>query len=523
MPLLLIICFFLSFCNPKDDAPIAEEKPKPSPELPSEPIGDTTIRITMDQFIGANAFIDDPIDKLKAVGFIREYHNWSWNEGNGAANYPGFPNNAIQFAPSYPGWSFDDYYANLNKEGVAVAPCIQGAVNWLHGGPNFPGQNKPTDAPGLDPALASSYHAKAFFMYQYAARYGSKKVPEAQLSVSANQAKLSGLGVVKYLEDWNEQDKTWEGRDAEFKPEEYAAMASANYDGHGNTMTKHGKKYGIKNADTSMRLVMGGLATLDLNYIKKMKTWFEANRADKKFAVDALNFHIYAFKDGASWQGGGPAVSPEASGFREKMTEIVKYRNENLPGKEVWVSEFGWDTNPESVLAPPKIGAMDIYEIQAIWLIRAYLELAAAGVDRAQMYMSRDVNPNDKTWFATCGIMGPKGDFTPKKSWYYIYTMKNILKNMRYAGELKDTNPNIRIYKFSEKGSSKSVYAIWAKTSEDLKITNHPIQLGAKATAVSLTTPVNGKITGEEKTLSSSEGRIVIDVSEKPVFVLVNE
>ena len=40
-------------------------------------------RPTVDEFIGTNAFIDDPIDALAApVGFVREYHNWGWdNEG----------------------------------------------------------------------------------------------------------------------------------------------------------------------------------------------------------------------------------------------------------------------------------------------------------------------------------------------------------------------------------------------------------------------------------------------------------
>ncbi|MCH5597915.1 hypothetical protein [Niabella ginsengisoli] len=389
MPFLIALCFVLSFCNTKNDSDIQNDPPNNNPINPPGPIVDPTNLITMDQFIGANAFIDDPIDKLKAVGFIREYHNWNWDEGDGAPTYPGFPNNQIQFAPSYPGWSFDEFYTNLSKEGVNVSPCIQGGVNWLQGSTNFPAQNKPIDAPGLSTTAPTSYHTKAFHMYQFAARYGSVKIDEKLLALASNQEKRSGLGLIKYMEDWNEQDKTWEGKDAYFSPEEYAAMASADYDGHVGTMNKYGKKYGIKNADSSMKLVMGGLASFDINYIKKMKLWFEANRSDKKFAADALNFHVYAFKDGVSWQGGGPAVSPEAAGFKRMLTEIVKYRNENLPGTEVWVSEFGWDTNPESVLSPPKIESMDVYEIQAIWLVRAYLEFAAAGRPCSNVYVKR--------------------------------------------------------------------------------------------------------------------------------------
>ena len=486
-------------------------------------ITDSTDTITMEHFIGANGFIDDPVDKLAALGFIREYHNWGWNEGNGSVSYQGFPYNQIRFAPSDPGWNFDEYYTNLKKAGVMVSPCIQNSVSWLQSNSNnFKGSKKPTDSPDLSPSDPYSYYAKSSFMYQFAARYGNAKVPDSTLLLAADQSRISGLGLIKYLEDWNEQDRDWEGSDAEFSPEEYAAMASADYDGHCNTMKKFGKRYGVKNADPSIKLVMGGLAGFKLDYIKRMKTWFEQNRNDKQFAADVLNFHVYAFKDGKSWQGGGPAVSPEEAGFREKLTKIVKYRNENLPGKEVWVSEFGWDTNPESVLCPPSIGSMDPEEVQGIWLIRAYMAFVAAGADRAQMFMSRDVNPNDKTWFSTSGLMGQKGDFTPKKSWYYVSTLKKVLTGMRYIGWETASDPDMLIYKFKDIHSSKGAYVLWTKTSKDYKVPRFPLQLSEKARNASMTALIPGKSNGSTTSLAIEKQKVFIDVSERPVFVLVD-
>jgi len=49
-------------------------------------------------FLGVNGFIDDPTDKLAAIGNVREYHSWSWCEGNGDAMYPGYPNNQNSFS-----------------------------------------------------------------------------------------------------------------------------------------------------------------------------------------------------------------------------------------------------------------------------------------------------------------------------------------------------------------------------------------------------------------------------------------
>src|SRR5690606_40361667 len=96
--------------------------------------------------------------------------------------------------------------------------------------------------------------------------------------------------------------------------------------------------------------------------LEQMKRWFATNRPDKKFAADVLNVHWYTWKDGNSWQGGGPALSPEEGRLKEVMQTIVEYRNKNLPELEVWISEFGWDTNPGSPLSPPAIGPFDTEE-----------------------------------------------------------------------------------------------------------------------------------------------------------------
>jgi hypothetical protein len=67
----------------------------------------------MDEFIGTNAFIDDPLDKMLVAGFIREYHPWNWDEGGiwmneGNEEYIGYPNNQNAWSPSYAGGCYVD-------------------------------------------------------------------------------------------------------------------------------------------------------------------------------------------------------------------------------------------------------------------------------------------------------------------------------------------------------------------------------------------------------------------------------
>src|SRR5690606_38182238 len=89
-------------------------------EQEKEPESTPHLQPTIDQFIGVNALVTSPIDKLLATGLVREYHPWMWNEGNIDFNsaaltstYKGYPNNLNKFSLSYVGFDFDDYYTKL--------------------------------------------------------------------------------------------------------------------------------------------------------------------------------------------------------------------------------------------------------------------------------------------------------------------------------------------------------------------------------------------------------------------------
>ena len=423
-------------------------------------------------------------------------------------SWEGSSNGNLQFAPSAAangGWNFDEYYTKLKKEGIDVVPCIQGTANWILGnGLKFESKNEKPLGIGKDPTLSASYIEHASHMYQYAARYGSRVVPVNTLKLTDNQKKVSGLNLIKYYENFNEPNKTWEKRASYFSPYEFAAMCSADYDGHESTM---GKNIGIKNADPNSKLVMGGLAGMDtfINYVELMKTWFENNRKDKKFAVDVLNFHTYAGK-----------MSPEASKMKENLSEIVKWRNTNLPDKEIWLTEFGWDTNVKSPTAAPS------YEAQANWLVRGYLAAMSAGIDRASMYMIRDVESWSSTKYATSGLVGQKGSWAPKTSWFYVYTMKNTLKDMVYDSVVKESS-NLYIYKFvsANKKSTKECYVLWCPTSNGTKINNYKLNIGKKqkATLINLE---EDYYDGIKTNLNITNSQVTLNVSERPSFVVVS-
>ncbi len=476
---------------------------------------------TIDQLIGINAFIDDPIGRIEAAGFAREYHSWAWDEGNHQKDYKGYPNNQIAWNPGAVEWNFDLFYQNLHQLGITISPVIQGNVPWLLPSNYYELMSKPV-LEGEDATDPASYQIHADYLFQFVARYGSNRLPSNALKLRADQERLTGLGYIRYLENWNEYDAWWKDRKVYFEPAEYAAMASADYDAD---QGKLGKTIGVKNADVQMKMVMSGTTTAELKHLEALKEWADVNRGGE-LPFDVINVHHYSNDYGGQFHKNSIGVSPEADGLEERMKKLVDYRNRFFPDKEVWITEFGYDTHPESPQRAPKIADYSQEEVQGQWLVRSFLAIAAAGIDRAAMYMLRDVNPNHALQFQTSGLVGNKDNgYTPKTSWYYIYTLKNRLTGMAFDREIKTENAAAKIYRFQhQKDNSRAAYVLWSPTDKGTTIERFFLQLGKKEQFVQLIELKKGDRDGVALPLEvNAKGEIQLEVSERPVFVLTSE
>lgn len=481
------------------------EQPYPAPTPPTPP--------TMDQFMGINTVISDPQGRVEAFGCAREYHDWDWDEGGSTA----YPDDTNQWFNSYlAGGNFDQYYHDLTLGGLLVAPCKKLSAAWLGLGNS---NDKPLPAgSNRDPLQPAAYVEHADHLYQFAARYGATSVADAKLKLAASEPRRSGLGYVHYIENWNEPDKTWLGRDAYFLPGEYAAMSSADADGHLGAM---GGNVGIRRADPTAKLVMAGLAGLNLDYLKSMKYWCDEHRGGN-VPWDVLNLHYYC-NDAGGQNNGMPTtgISPEAAGFRQQVAAVVDYRNRFLPDKEVWVSEFGYDVHPQSPQRAPAIGSTPAEEVQGRWIIRSFLALAAAGVDRAFLFMLRDPNTTDSTMFATSGLIEDYSHkFAVRPGWYYCNTLKERLRGCHYLADQNSGNTNVTIYQFADASGSVKAYALWCPTTNNVTVPGYALALTGNPASATLVTLTNGSPLGATTALAISNNVVTMDVSEKPVLVV---
>ena len=484
---------------------------------------------TVNDFMGLDAFIDDPSDEIVAIGNVREYHPWQWNEGDGDTSTPAYPHEPIALSPTSNGIPYDDYYKTFHDAGLINMPCVQGSVPWL-------GFNNPAVATGADVTVAASWVAHSKFFFQFAARYGAVAVPTAQLQLAASNTPKSGLGLVKYYEDGNELDENWTtGGDNLLSPAGMAAMNSADADGDQGRL---GPGFGLKTADPSAKLVMAGLAgsgkSSDLisnvtTYLDGMRAWASEHRSGS-FPADVINVHDYCFgPDAFDDADPRPGLSPEECGLAAQLKRLVAYRDQYVPGKELWLTEFGYDTADHSRLRAPAIGSASAEVVQGQWLVRSFLALFESGIDRAFLYVSRDdctgdveKCPNHNQQFNTAGILTEKGSEQPKVAWYYLATFRARLASFAYAGTLDTGSQHVSVARFYDAAKDKGAYVVWSPTSDGSTVSGFHLAVSSSASPSSLVTLDDASTTGKASTPVGAAGQVTLDVSETPQILLVD-
>ncbi|HSE56941.1 MAG TPA: hypothetical protein VLB02_02555, partial [Candidatus Paceibacterota bacterium] len=319
---------------------------------------------------------------------------------------------------------------------------------------------------------------------------------------------------VRMIELGNEPDGFWQNA-GYYLPFETAAMVSADYDGHCNTLRYRGETVGVKNAAPGMKVVLPAVSQHDPRYLKAMEFWFEHNRpCAPTFPADVINFHTYATTLGYQFAGNtGVSMPPEAFGIREQSESFVQFRNRYAPHAEVAMSEFGVDTYYEQHPNPthpwcgstvygnswayaPKVGPFDEKEVQGQWLARSYLEQAAAGLDFVNQFWLSDQYREEESCFTftTAGVLritnvtDYKPTYEPKVSWYYTQTLRTRLAGMQYESEKNVSNGlgtgTIRIMKFRSVATPSAVaYVLWSPTANNVTNPNFVLSLDTAASA----------------------------------------
>jgi len=495
-------------------------------------------QIKMKDLFGINAFewdfLQDPhnpndgskiyepkLDLMKSFSGLRHYMDWEKLEDS---------EGLYSFNPTTRGgWNYDAVYARCKLEGIMVVACLKNTPDWLF--KTYPeGQRDADNIPikyGAKRDDPKSYIAQARAIYQFAARYGANKNIDTSLLVLNHKPRWAGdqvntikvgLNLIKYVECANEPDKWWKGKKSEQTGREYAANLSAFYDGNKG---KLGKGVGVKTADPTMQVVMGGLAKPDVKFVREMVEWCKENRGYKPdgsvdLCFDVINFHMYS-NDNTKWFAkfisGKRGVAPETNNNMGGIADgFVKYAAELGKNMQVWTTETGYDLREESIQGVKAIGEKTVLLTQADWILRTSLMYARHGLNKVFFYEAYDSDApgtDSKNPFGTSGLLG---DGRRRPAADYLLQVTKLMGEYVYDNTIHQ-DPLVDVYKFRNKSMYILVVPDEKDRREDYTLDLHK----AKKARIHYLKPGADEMT--YKDFGTDNGMLTVNVTETPIFV----
>ena len=231
---------------------------------------------------------------------------------------------------------------------------------------------------------------------------------------------------------------------------------------------------------------------------------------------DIVNVHIYAEITGwPTWARSYPE-DPKI-GFLKDIGSVLTWRREHAPGKEVWLTEFGWDATTKP--APPTgdfakwIGSTETE--QAMWTVRGYMVLCALGVDRAYLYFF-----NDDDTPHLHGSSGLTRNFVPKPAFYAVAHLQKTIGDYRLTKVVRESQSQGYVYEFTHgEDAKKRVFAVWSAAGAGVKAT---VSTGAGKVIKAERTPLAAG-PAERVGVQGALGGIEVDAGELPVFVWIED
>ncbi len=459
--LAVVIGFTILSCRAKHDV-------NPSMSNP----GDTTPGVIatnkplMKDFIGLNGhFQFKPQLYNQACRLVRNYHNLDWD-----VKQPGDPI-TIPDAVNGVDWN-NDLYKFWKEAGFETDICIQFAS--LGAGDKF----------------ISEWKGKEQWAYNYGKTMSKYFGPNGQnLATSFEVGNEPGQQV---------DAATWQMI--------FRQMAK-----------------GLRDGDPKAKILTPSIQarTAD-DYYQDVRTFY--GQPDVLPLYDVLNVHTYP-----TLPQGGDDPNPWNRTYPEDTTitylkliqEVINWRNSSAPGKQVWVTEFGYDAcTPEAMqkrkdefLEMDWQGHTDLEQAQ--YLIRSFLAFAPMDINRAYLYYFND--EDEASFHAASGLTR---NFVPKMSFYAVKQFYNILGDYRFARIIKKESGKTFVYEFRN-DSGDMIWVAWSPTGvKSYKKDGYQ----PREAKVSLS-DLPGKVTGVKAmaTTASDPGNATWDVSGNTINLTIGE
>ena len=140
---------------------------------------------------------------------------------------------------------------------------------------------------------------------------------------------------------------------------------------------------------------------------------------------------------------------------------MIAYRDAHAPGKEIWVTEFGYDAGTGKAGTGDFARWVSSTETeQAQWIVRSFLMFSSLGIDRAYLYYYDD---NDEPKLH--GASGITRHFVPKPAYYAMAHLYKTLGDYRFSHIVKQDKDDLSIFEYANPDKPKEpIWVVWSPT-----------------------------------------------------------
>ncbi|GAB2992106.1 hypothetical protein GCM10027284_06090 [Cyclobacterium sediminis] len=234
--------------------------------------------------------------------------------------------------------------------------------------------------------------------------------------------------------------------------------------------------------------------------------------------LDGINLHLYSYY--RNDEGARIAVHPEhpASEMRALFSGL-RFRDTNMPGKEVHVTEWGWDASSENEAAINSEAVSPIS--QAVYALRGLFWLSRMGVDKAHWYFFANVDTLagiDPINYQRSGLTESLHyDFKEKRAFTAAEAMQNRMGNLFFEDVIRE-DEHAYIYQLRNEEGNLSHIVAWRPVSGDDSLTVN-FQIPAAYPAQNAWYLSGISPNGEEVDLSYANGQLTLPLSSKPLLI----
>lgn len=226
--------------------------------------------------------------------------------------------------------------------------------------------------------------------------------------------------------------------------------------------------------------------------------------------LDGLNSHIYSYvfkEDGIR-----EAVNPEDRRSQIwSMANLIRFRNANMPGKPIYITEFGYDSKGggENCTHPECVSELE----QAIYGARMAMILWRLGARQFDWYFFSNV-PYKSLLHNRSGLTGSyKTGFKPKLSFTVFQNLLQEIGPYHFEKVLEENN-HVFAYLLKDPLSGKEMIIAWRPTSKD-----HQIEKWVYINCTEKAISVNQIIRQEKIPFERKKGVLRVKVSGIPALI----